>query len=143
MKFDFLVMAGILSFVASIAHIAIVIGGPAWYRFFGAGEGMALMAEQGMIKPIVITLLISIVLAVWGAYAWSAAGLLPTLPMLKLVLILISVIYLLRGVMGLIALFVDHPLVSQNSAGFWVWSSLICLCFAAVHIKGVFDKWAT
>lgn len=141
MKFDFLVMAGVLSFVASIAHIAIVIGGPAWYRFFGAGESMALMAEQGMIKPIVITLLISVILAVWGAYAWSAAGLLPALPMLKFVLILISVIYLLRGVMGLIAPFVDHPLVSQNSAGFWVWSSLICLCFAAVHIKGVFDKW--
>ncbi len=29
-------------------HLEIIIGGPDWYRFFGAGEGMAQMAEKGI-----------------------------------------------------------------------------------------------
>ncbi len=41
-KIDFLKVAGILSFVTSVLHIAIIIGGPEWYRFFGAGEGAAM-----------------------------------------------------------------------------------------------------
>ena len=56
-------------------HLAIIAGGPDWYRFFGAGEGMARMAERGMLKPALITLGIAAILAVWAAYAFAGAGL--------------------------------------------------------------------
>ena len=42
----FLIAGGVLSALASLLHIAVIAGGPAWYRFFGAGEGMARMAER-------------------------------------------------------------------------------------------------
>lgn len=142
MNFDFLKIAGALSFFASFIHLAIIVGGPSWYRFFGAGEQMASMAENGMYQPILITLFISVMLAALGAYAWSAAGVLPKLPLLKFVLLSATLIYLLRGVLGLVAPFVsNHPQIAQNSTGFWVWSSIICLVFGLVHLKGVVDKW--
>lgn len=142
MNIDYLKLAGTLSFLASLMHLAIIVGGPPWYRFFGAGEGMAQMAEQGSLQPTLITLGISLVLAVWGAYAWSAAGILRQLPLLKIVLILITLVYLLRGLVGLVAPFVSsHPQITQNSIAFWVWSSIICLAFGLIHLKGVFDKW--
>ena len=142
MKYDFLIIAGILSFLASIMHLAIIAGGPAWYRFFGAGEHMADMAAQGLLKPTLITLLVAAVLASWGAYAWSAAGIFPNFPLLKPALILITLVYLLRGALGLIAPFItNHPQISQNTTTFWIWSSVICLVFGLMHLKGVADKW--
>ena len=140
---DFLKLAGFLSFTASAMHIAIIFGGPSWYRFFGAGEGMAQMAEQNLLKPTLITISIAMLLAVWGGYAWSGSGLVPRLPFLKMILSTITAVYLIRGFVGLVAPFVsNHPQILQNSTSFWVWSSIICILFGFVHLKGVIDKWA-
>jgi len=142
MNVDYLKIAGAFSFVAAATHIAIIFGGPSWYRFFGAGEQMAKMAEQGLFQPTLITLFIAGVLAAWGAFAWSGAGIIPALPLLKIALILITLVYLSRGILGLLAPFVSsHPQITQNSVGFWVWSSIICLVIGATHLKGVLDKW--
>jgi len=138
----YLKAAGILSFLAAAAHIAIIFGGAEWYRFFGAGEEMAAMAEQGLLRPTLITLCISLVLAIWGVCAWSAAGVIPTLPLLKPIMFLITSVYLLRGVLGLFApILSGHPQIAQNSASFWLWSSLICLVFGFVHLVGIVKKW--
>jgi len=142
MNVDYLKFAGTLSFIASALHIAIIIGGPSWYRFFGAGESMASMAERGMLQPTIVTLVITFILASWGAYAWSAAGVFPKFVFLKSALILITLVYLLRGACGLIAPFIsNHPAITQNSTSFWVWSSIICLFIGLVHLKGVIAKW--
>jgi len=142
MKFDYLLIAGVLSFFASVIHVAIIVGGPSWYLFFGAGQHMANMAEQGLLQPTLITLFIAAVLATFACYVWSGAGVLPGFPFLKTVLILITSLYLLRGVVGLIAPMISsHPQITQNSPSFWLWSSLICLVFGLVHLKGVFDRW--
>ena len=142
MNIDYLKLAGALSFIAAAMHLAIIFGGPKWYRFFGAGERMAEMAAQGQVQPTLITLSVAAVLGLWGVYAWSAAGIFPQLPLMKLALILITLVYLTRGVLGLLAPFISsHPHVTQNSVVFWVWSSIICLAFGLIHLKGVFDKW--
>ena len=142
MKLDFFTIAGLMSFSASVLHIAIIFGGPAWYRFFGAGEAMAQMATQQLLKPTLITLSIAAILAIFGSYAWSAAGIIPRLPFLKIVLIGIFSIYLLRGLAGLILPLVsNHPSITQNSASFWLWSSLICMIFAMTHLKALIDHW--
>ncbi len=142
MQFNLLMIAGVFSFIASALHIGIVIGGPEWYRFFGAGERMAQMAEKSAWQPALITISIAIVLALWGAYAWSGSGILPKLPFLKFGLVVITGIYLTRGIVGIVAPFVtDHPQITQNSQSFWIWSSLICLGFGLVHLLGIYDRW--
>ena len=42
-----LLIGGELSVVAALLHIACMFGGPDWYRFLGAGEGMARAAARG------------------------------------------------------------------------------------------------
>jgi len=66
-------LAGGLSAVASLVHVAIMAGGPAWCRFFGADERMAVAAENGRLYPGLITLCIAVILAGWSVYALSGA----------------------------------------------------------------------
>ena len=143
MEVDFLVTAGMLNFAAALAHMGIIFGGPSWYRFFGAGEAMATLAEQGSIKATLITFSIALVLFLWGVLAWSAAGIVfPSLPFLNYALVLITAIYMVRGIGGLLAPFLtNHHIIKQNSKSFWVVSSLICIAFGIAHLVGLLHKW--
>lgn len=126
----------------SLMHVGIVIGGPDWYRFFGAGEMMAIQAEQGMVEPIIITLGIASILAICALYAFSGAGLITKLPLRKLVLIAICAVFFLRGFAGVpIVIFNDHPYLNelQGKMTFMVISSLICLVFGSVYLKGIIE----
>jgi len=134
----FLIIAGILSAVVAILHIGCIFFGAPWYRFFGAGEQMAVLAERGSIQPTLITSGIVLVLSIWSIYAFSAAGVIVRLPLLRLALILITSIYLVRGVVGFFL--VSSPM--GRSPEFWVWSSLICLSFGIIHLIGLKQQWA-
>jgi hypothetical protein len=139
-----LVAGGVLSLLAALAHLAVIAGGPDWYRFFGAGEPMARAAERGSMAPALITMGIAAVLGVWAAYAFSGAGLLPRLPLLRLGLVAISAVYLLRGLMlvpGLAALARGEPRLGAYGTGFVVWSSAIVLGLGAVYAAGTWRAW--
>ncbi|MBX3727391.1 MAG: hypothetical protein KF823_15930 [Xanthomonadales bacterium] len=133
-----LIAAATLNAVAALLHVGVVLGGPDWYRWFGAGEGMARLAAQGSAYPALVTLGIALVLATWAAYALAGAGVLARLPLLQTVLVAVTAIYLIRGVAGF-ALAVLAP--GGNSPAFWVWSSTICLAIGAVHAAGVWLAW--
>ncbi|MEE9326004.1 MAG: hypothetical protein V3U71_01835 [Cocleimonas sp.] len=128
-----LVVGGVLSILAAFLHIAIIIGGANWYRYFGAGERMAKMSEQGSIIPALITFAIAVVLFVWGLYAFSGAGLTEiTLPFVKYALVAISIIYLIRGLVLFPALLFKPEIVD----GFALWSSLLSLVFGLCYAIG-------
>lgn len=59
---------------------------------------MAQMAEQGLWYPSVVTAIIVVILAIWTLYGLSGAKAIIKLPLLKFVLVVISFIYLTRGV---------------------------------------------
>ena len=92
-----LIAGGVLSALAAVLHLAIIFGGPAWYRFFHAGEPMARAAEQGSPGPALVTTGIAAVLFVWSAYAFAGAGLVRPLPLMRTALVLISAAYLFRA----------------------------------------------
>jgi len=128
---------GALSAIAAATHLAIVVGGPAWYRFFGAGERFAQAAERGSPMPAVVTVGIATVLAVWAAFAFSGAGLIPRLPLLRLGLVAISAIYLARALLWLPALaFRGLPVDA-----FAISSSLIVLAYGVVYALGTWTAW--
>jgi threonine/homoserine/homoserine lactone efflux protein len=91
---SWLIAGASLSIFAALAHLACIVGGPEWYRFFGAGEAMARAAGRGEWMPTLVTLGIAAMLLVWGAYALSGAGLLPRLPLLRTGLAVIAAIYI-------------------------------------------------
>jgi putative oxidoreductase len=141
-----LVAGGVSSGVASLLHVAILLGGPEWYRFFGAGEGMARLAQSGSAMPAIVTAAIAAVLATWALYAFSGAGLIRRLPLLRLGLVIPSTIYLVRGLLGIPAVvFVDRPYLNELEARmtFMVMSSLICLACGWLYASGTAQVWAS
>ncbi len=139
---NLLIIAGCLSFFAALLHLACIFGGPDWYRFFGAGERMAQMAAAGDTYPTIATLVIASILFVWGLYAFSGAGLVFKLPLLKTSLVLITAVYLIRGIAGLLLPFVtSDPVVHQNSIAFWLVSSSVCCVYGVYYLLGTKRLW--
>lgn len=132
-----LLIGAALSGIAALLHVGIIFGGAPWYRFFGAGEKLAAADAAGHLYPAVITAGIAAVLATWAAYALAGAGVIAPLPLLKAALLLITAIYLLRG-LAIVPLLL---LARGKATPFLVWSSLICIGFGAVHLAGVSQVW--
>ena len=140
-----LVIAGIFCAIGALLHLATIIGGPDFYRFMGAGEGMAKMAEDGLAYPAIVTSMIALILFTWSAYAFSGAGMIKRLPLLKVGLIVISSILLIRAVFGIVFMFItiNHPYLNELQARptFMITTSLICLIFSLFFITGTYKQW--
>ena len=134
----YLLAAAVCCFAAALAHLGCIVFGGDWYRFFGAGEQMARMAEQGLWYPVIVTAVIVVVLLVWALFALSGAGVITRLPLTRLALILISSIFLLRGV-AFVGLMPSFP---ENSLTFWLVSSGICLLIGSLFVVGCWQQWS-
>lgn len=134
----YLLVAAVCCFVAALAHLGCIVFGGDWYRFFGAGEQMARMAEEGLWYPTLVTSVIVLVLLVWGFYGLAGAGAIRRLPLTRLALIFIAGVFLLRGVSfaGLMSLF------PENSLRFWLISSGICLFIGGLFAMGAWQQWS-
>jgi hypothetical protein len=131
-----LIVAGVLSAAAGLLHLAIIAGGPDWYRFFGAGEHMARMAELGLLRPALITAGVAGMLAIWAAYAFAGAGLIPRLPLMRTALVAITILYMLRALVVI-------PLLALGQASlFLIWSSLIVLVCGLAYAAGTWRAWS-
>lgn len=129
----FLIAAAVGNGLAALLHVGCIIFGASWYRFFGAGEQMATWAEEGIIRPTIITSFIVIVLCIFSMYALSAANVIRKLPLLKIGLVGITSLFLIRGIGGLFLI----PSVTEQGSSFWLWSSVICLIYGMLHLMGL------
>ena len=134
-----LAIGGALSLIASLLHIAIIFKGAEWYRFFGAGERYACASERGEIWPSIVTFGIATILFTWAMYAFSGGGLIRPLPWLKPILLMITSIYILRG----IAIVPLYFLARKRATTFMIWSSLICIGYGLVHAIGIMQEWGS
>lgn len=134
----FLLGASVCCALAALAHLGCIVFGGDWYRFFGAGEQMARMAEQGLWYPDLVTSGIVFILLIWAFYGLSGSGAIKRLPLTKAVLVIITGIFLLRGVsfVGLM------PMFPENSLTFWLVSSAICLFIGSLFAIGTFQQWS-
>jgi len=95
---SFLIAAGVISALISILH-AILATRPELYRYIVPGQESALsrMAEEGSTVTIIASIFLALIFALWALYAFSGAGLIGSLPLLRTGLIAIGVIYVLRS----------------------------------------------
>jgi hypothetical protein len=133
----FLLAAALCCAVAALAHAGCIVFGGDWYRFFGAGEQMAQMAEQGLWYPTIMTSGIVAMLLIWSLYGLSGAGVIRRLPLTRMVLVLVAGVFLLRAV-GFVALMPAFP---ENSLTFWLVSSAICLLIGGLFAVGTIGQW--
>lgn len=133
-------IAAFFGFVIVAVHVVIVfIGAPA-YRFFGASERIARLAETGSLFPPLITLFFTAVLIVFTLYTLSAAEMIARLPCLKIVLPGITLVYLLRPLPTLLPIL--HPGHGDlphgaGAEGFALFFLLIGLC----NLAGTIRSW--
>ena len=132
-----LVVGGASSGVAALMHLACLMVGAPLFRLLGAGERMAQMHAAGHWYPTAVTLVIATVLAIWAAYALSAAGVLRRLPLRRTVLSAATAIYVIRGAAFVPAM----AYFPGNSITFWFVSSSICLAIGLVHFGGLRQTW--
>jgi hypothetical protein len=132
-----LIFGGVMSTLAALLHIAIIIGGPDWYRFFGAGEEMATLAAQGSWEPAIRTSIIFAIQQIWGIYAFSGAGLIRKLPLIRTVLILTAAIFLIRGLL-IIPVWIINP---DYIIFLHVWSSIVSFMIGAAYAMGTRQVW--
>lgn len=92
-----LVLAGIASLALMFLHVEIIYLGAPAYRYFGAGENMAALAEAGSLWPPLVTAGVALLLAGFAAYAFSGAGMIRPLPHLRIGLWTIGGLLSLRG----------------------------------------------
>lgn len=131
-----LVVAGWCSVCIALLHVVVIIGGGDWYRLIVPGEKIAVMADAGSWIPIIFTTAIILIFLIFGLYAFSGAGLIRRLPFTTGALVLISCVYLTRGVGTIpLILFIDQPYVSDMTIriGFVFVSSVFSLIIGVLY----------
>lgn len=132
-----LLAAAWMSVAASLLHLAVIAGRPEWYRFFGAGESMARAAERGSLVPPIMTAIIAVILAVWAAFAFGAAGVIRLLPLTRTALIAIAAVLLARGALVL----VPQVWAPEQTMTFRIMSSAACFAMGLCFALGTWAAW--
>ena len=122
-----------LNGIAASLHLWVIVEGADGYRRFGAGEKMARMAEQGRIYPHVITFFIAGALFFFAYLCLSQIGTVPAPPLAREVLWALTAVYLVRGLVPLLA----YRWLTLYQTRFFVISSVIVLGFGGVHLAAL------
>lgn len=136
-----LLIGGTASAAIAALHVVIVFIGASAYRYFSAPQELVRQAEAGSLVPAAVTLVIALVFCVFAAYAFAAAGVIPKLPLMRTGLVVISTIYLLRGLSALpqgIALVVKPGLIRPREFVF----SAVSLIVGVAYALGTRAAWA-
>jgi len=138
----FLLTAGLLSIAVAIFQAVIALT-PIWGFYFGGG---ALAAQP--VRLLVVGLGLAMLFAAAGLYGLSGAGVVKRLPLLRLELVVISFVYIYRGVLAmpqaLVALgylpapqAVPQPHVPMPA----LLSSLMVLVIGLFYLVGLMRGW--
>jgi hypothetical protein len=94
-----LTLAGLGNVAAALVHVIGWAMGPDAIAFLGAPPYIVRSMEEGTLDaPVAIGVIVA-VLSVFAAYAFAGAGMLPRLPLLRVVLSLVALLFILRGLL--------------------------------------------
>ena len=116
-------------------------GGYARYAALGAPNGLVYLASTDSLRPAVSCVVIAAALLACAAYAFSGAGVLRRLPLLRSVLALVGLRLLLRSVAFIaVAAWQPSRLAGlcgrcEGVTGFLIVTSLVCLFVAAGFLR--------
>jgi hypothetical protein len=88
-----LILAGVLSFCAAVFQ-AVIAFVPAWSAAFGAGDALV----SNPLLLLILGLLVALLLVIFGLYGLSGASVIRRLPLLRLGLLVIGLLYSLVGI---------------------------------------------
>ncbi len=97
--------------LGALIHLAAIIGGPAWFRFFGAPPFIVASAEQATWLAPVASLIIAALMATCAWYAAAVLGWLPRPFLHKTGLAVMAVICIARALL--------LPILAWRLPGLW------------------------
>ena len=132
-----------LCVLGALAHLAMPLGGPEWYVFFGAPPALAHMAQAGLVRPIVTCVVIAAFLLLMSAFSLSQLGYIRRIPGSRLGLLIFGIVLSVRAI--------AFPAVASYSPGalarvcgrcgelnaFVLVSSAVCLFIGVGFLLGV------
>jgi len=129
---------GVISGLISILHAALVVK-PDLYRYISPDpeSELAQIAVHGSGPIAAATAALVVVFAVWALYAFSSAGLIGALPLLRPGLMIIGVIYLLRA---LVLPTEINMVLNQGYPYRFVVFSTISLAAGLLYLIGVLQR---
>ncbi len=129
-----LMLAGVLSFFVAVFQFYLGISPEASSYWGGPTDQPTLL---------VASLVVGLVFAVWGLYGLAGAGVIRRLPLLRLGLIVIGLIYILRGIpMITILLTMAGIIQDPQPIPLQAWtSSLVSLVIGLAYLVGTVAAW--
>ncbi len=130
----FLCWGACANFLIAALHITVFFWPGAVFALTGIGEYMAKQAATYWAIPYVLTMVVMAAFVLFGLYGLSAAGAIKPLPLLKLGIYGIAVVYLIRGAEGLIMTIVRGYSLD-------LLYSLVAIVVGLLYLFGGFRKW--
>jgi hypothetical protein len=133
-----LMFSGIACFMLSIFQVAIGFS-PPLSLYFGAPEFLV----ENSIALIIVSIIIGAILAVFGLYAISGSGKIITLPWLKQMLLMIAIVFFLRGLVLIPELLVIFHVIKSSFTipVRFIYFSLGSLFIGCAFLMGTLGKW--
>lgn len=138
----FLHASGAILLAGAAAHLLVIAGGPEWYAHLGAPAGLVEMARAGHPRAAATCVAIALLLGALAAYAFSAAGTIARLPLLRVVLAIAGAALLVRGA-AFVPLVLWRPGLLGGLCGrcqgvdwFVIATSALCLFLGACLVAG-------
>ena len=130
-------LGGYINILIAIAHIICLFNAQYFFEVTGVGENMRRNAEIHPLLPYAMTIFVSVIFFIFGLYGISGAGKIRKLPLLKVGIFTIATIYLMRGVVGVIA--------NIGSESSFQWHHLLftvcALGIGLLYLLGGLRKW--
>ena len=137
MQAKLLISAGIIASMAAIWHLLCILGGPSWFIFARAPHFVIHSAQQGTLIAPIATLVVASLMFACSLFAFSAAGVIGKLPLLKAALITIATLCLLRSFIAIPVLVTAIEMDVWEIIASSVWFYL-GLCFLLGALKKEF-----
>ncbi|PCH94265.1 MAG: hypothetical protein COB83_12015 [Gammaproteobacteria bacterium] len=133
-KSKLLISAGVIASFAAIWHLLCILGGPSWFVFARAPQQIIDSAQQGTLLAPVGTVIVACLMFACTVFAFSAAGLIRKVPLLKSALIAIAVLCTLRGLIAIPTFVTFTGLDIWQIVAGTVWF-YVGICFTAGSIE--------
>ena len=129
----YLLIGGWFSLLFSVFQVSAIVWPPELLKFFG---GPVKMQAENPIMYISACVLVGAIIAIAGFYALSGAGMFRRFPLLKPMLVVISLVFILRGLLIIGDIMIILARQEINLSRFAVYY-LIALCVGLIHLMGI------
>lgn len=132
-----LIFAAFWPFIGVLLHVMAFFGGYSWYEFLMAPPLLLESVKAGTWLAPLATFFVSGLMAIAGLYALSGAEVIFKMPLLKLALVTLSILFILRGML-IFHLMWWKPEVIDT---FRIISSGIFLICGIAYALGTYLRW--